>query len=31
VHGGTVDRRYLPAGNHDSSAEADLTAIAYIN
>jgi hypothetical protein len=31
VHGGTVDRRYLPAGNHDASAEADLTAIAYIN
>lgn len=31
VHGGTVDRRYLPAGNHDPSAEADLTAIAYIH
>lgn len=31
VHGGTVDRRYLPSGNHDASAEADLTAIAYIN
>jgi hypothetical protein len=31
VHAGTVDRRYLPAGNHDASAEADLTAIAYIN
>lgn len=31
VHGGTVDRRFLPAGNHDSSAEADLTAIAYIH
>lgn len=31
VHAGTVDRRYLPDGNHDSSAEADLTAIAYIN
>lgn len=31
VHAGTVDRRYLPAGNHDTSAEADLTAIAYIH
>lgn len=31
VHAGTVDRRYLPAGNHDADAEADLTAIAYIN
>lgn len=31
VHSGTVDRRFLPAGNHDVSAEADLTAIAYIN
>ena len=31
VHAGTVDRRYLPSGNHDVSAEADLTAIAYIN
>lgn len=31
VNSGTVDRRYLPAGNHDASAEADLTAIAYIN
>lgn len=31
VHAGTVDRRYLPAGNHDTSAEADLTAVAYIN
>lgn len=31
VHAGTVDRRFLPAGNHDTSAEADLTAIAYIN
>lgn len=31
VHAGTVDRRYLPANTHDTSAEADLTAIAYIN
>lgn len=31
VHGGTVDRRFLPSGNHDASAEAQLTAIAYIN
>jgi len=31
VHAGTVDRRFLPAGNHDISAEADLTAVAYIN
>lgn len=31
VHAGTVDRRYLPAGNHDSAAEAQLTAVAYIN
>ncbi|WP_426243701.1 hypothetical protein [Nocardioides sp. LHG3406-4] len=31
VHAGTVDRRYLPPGTHDPSAEADLTAIAYIN
>lgn len=34
VHAGTVDRRYLPvvlAGGHDAAAEADLTAIAYIN
>lgn len=31
VHAGTVDRRYLPAGNHDTAAEADLTAVAYIN
>ncbi len=31
VHGGTVDRRYLPAGTHDANAEADLTAVAYIN
>lgn len=34
VHAGTVDRRYLPTvldGGHDAAAEADLTAIAYIN
>lgn len=31
VHAGTVDRRYLPSGNHDASAEAQLTAVAYIN
>lgn len=34
VHAGTVDRRYLPDvlnGGHDTAAEADLTAIAYIN
>jgi hypothetical protein len=31
VHGGTVDRRFLPDANHDTSAEADLTAIAFIN
>ena len=28
--GGPVDRRYLPAG-HDAQAEADLTAINFIN
>lgn len=28
--GGPVDRRYLPAG-HDAAAEADLTAINFIN
>lgn len=31
VHAGTVDRRYLPPGNHDAAAEAQLTAVAYIN
>lgn len=31
VHAGSIDRRYLPAGNHDAAAEADLTAIAYFN
>lgn len=31
VHAGTVDRRYLPSGNHDTAAEAQLTAVAYIN
>lgn len=31
VHAGTVDRRFLPSGNHDTAAEADLTAVAYIN
>lgn len=31
VHGGTVDRRFLPDVNHDASAEADLTAIAFLN
>ena len=31
VHAGTVDRRYLPSGNHDPAAEPQLTAIAYIN
>ena len=28
--GGPVDRRYLPAG-HDAAAEADLTAVNFIN
>lgn len=32
VHAGTVERRFLPANSgHDAAAEADLTAIAYIN
>lgn len=32
VHAGSIDRRYLPdTGNHDAAAEAQLTAVAYIN
>lgn len=32
VNGGTqIDRRYLPANTHDVDAEADLTALTYIN
>ncbi|WP_232676688.1 hypothetical protein [Nocardioides sp. R-C-SC26] len=31
VDSGQIDRRYLPAGDHDAAAESQLTAIAYIN
>lgn len=31
VDSGQVDRRYLPAGDHDAAAETQLTAVSYIN